>query len=106
MKTKKAPGVSNAHEKGQTQGVAAAAGGFDLSPESIAHYRRVVSENKMKLREGGKMLIDRATLKVSIVPIIESWDRARRRYITLSIDGVWRYQTSEQRNRTLAAIQG
>jgi hypothetical protein len=75
------------------------------SQEDIARAREYVLANKSKLRPGSKMTINMKTMDTRHWPTIECWVHAKRQYLPLCVGEVWRYETAEQRDAVLAALQ-
>lgn len=56
------------------------------------------------LRAGGKETINTTTMRTHVWPTIEIWDAKRRRYFPVQVGTTWRYESSKDRDRVLAAL--
>jgi hypothetical protein len=73
------------------------------SADEIAMTRAAL--NGAKVRAGSKFTINTKTMTTRQWPIIEVWYKAQRRYLPLSVGEVWRYETAEERDAVLSALQ-
>lgn len=75
-----------------------------VSPDEAEALRKIIARDKLKVRAGGQGLINKATLTFRTVPVIQMWNKAKRRYMILSFKDGWHFESNEDRDATLKAI--
>ncbi len=75
-----------------------------VPPDEIESMRAIIRKQGLKVRAGSQGVINNAKIMFYMVPVIQMWTKEKRRYMILSFEAGWRFDTIEERDRVLDAL--